>query len=182
MNKPFEPANTELYQCRLQQEIIRLLRKHVVRELKRVGALHISKESDWRTSHKLHEDLDYVSLHHLLESRDKLWTYVQCTFDIGLFPNLGKFVNSVVQDLYKRRHYLDVKFQSPPSKKPSAQARKSDPTRGMTLVESRAHSASKKLREWKRKQKLAVTKVKYYQGKTKYYNRTLNIKQRGVTT
>jgi len=166
----------------LQQEIIRLMRKHVVLELKRLETLHVSRESDWRTSHKLHEDLDYVSLHHLLESRDKLSTYVQRTFDIDLFPKLGKFIGSVVQDLYKRRHYLDVKFQSPPSKKPSAQARKCDPTKGMTLVEIRAHSASKKLREWKRKQKLAATKVKYYQGKTKYYNRTLNIKQKGVTT
>lgn len=58
-------------------------------------------------------------------------------------------------------------FSMPPARRPKA-AKTGKP---LTLVERRAASAKRKVREWQRKSKLAATKIKAYRKKVSYYTK-----------
>lgn len=81
---------------------------------------------------------------------------------------------AVANELRKQRHKLDVLLQSPPPARPAAKPRKRKAK--LPLREQRAADARCKLREWERKQKVAVTKIKAYRRKVRRYE---SIKSKG---
>lgn len=83
----------------------------------------------------------------------------------------GSLVERSACAVYEQREVLDIKLQMPAPARPKAR-RKVSPK--MSVVARRAAEAKGKLSEWKRKQKLAATKVKAYQKKVNYYNKKGN--------
>lgn len=70
--------------------------------------------------------------------------------------------------VHRRRSVLEPLFGMPPARR-SRSAVRGGPT--LTLVERRAVAAKKKVQQWKRKQKLAATKVALYSKKVRYYTK-----------
>jgi hypothetical protein len=66
-----------------------------------------------------------------------------------------------------RRSTYEPLFSMPPARRPKA----AKTGRPLTLVERRAASAKRKVREWQRKSKLASTKIKQYRKKVSYYTK-----------
>ncbi len=66
----------------------------------------------------------------------------------------------------RRQSNYEPLFSIPPARRQPTPASKP-----LTLVESRALAAKRKVIEWQRKQKLAATKVKQYRKKVSYYTK-----------
>lgn len=79
----------------------------------------------------------------------------------------GQMIDKAAWALHKQRNVLDVKLQGPRPKAKSIVRRARRPK--LPAVARRAVEAQDKLTQWKRKQKLAATKVKMYQKKVNYY-------------
>ena len=81
----------------------------------------------------------------------------------------GSVVDKAADAIAKQRHLLDVRLQGPRPKARQILRRARRPK--LPAVARRAVEAQDKLTQWKRKQKLAATKVKMYQKKVNYYNK-----------
>lgn len=68
----------------------------------------------------------------------------------------------------KKANYMPL-FSMPPARRPRPAPKQSAPA--LTVVERRAVAAKRKVAEWKRKQKLAATKVAAYQKRVRYYTK-----------
>lgn len=84
---------------------------------------------------------------------------------------LATFFESEITKVFKayrgKRHNYEPLFSMPPARrKPTVKSAKP-----LTLVERRAVAAKAKVVAWKRKQKLAATKVRMYGKKVSYYTK-----------
>lgn len=77
----------------------------------------------------------------------------------GLVELYSRYLNS--------RSTYEPLFSMPPARRPKV-VKTGKP---LTLVERRAASAKRKVREWQRKSKLASTKIKAYRKKVNYYTK-----------
>lgn len=97
-------------------------------------------------------------------------TYMETDFDAALrlieYHLKCEFVNIYARYGHRRSTYEPL-FSMPPARRPKA-AKTGKP---LTLVERRAASAKRKVREWQRKSKLASTKIKQYRKKVSYYTK-----------
>jgi len=76
-------------------------------------------------------------------------------------------ITAVFKRYRNKRHNYEPLFSMPPARrKPAAKASKP-----LTLVERRAVAAKAKVDQWKRKRKLAETKLKMYLGQVSYYTK-----------
>jgi hypothetical protein len=83
----------------------------------------------------------------------------------ALYEGIIREFNAVFDSFDKRRRVLEPLFSMPPARR----VRKT--RKPLTLVERRAVVAKGKLSQWKRKQKLAATKVRAYKRKVGYYTK-----------
>jgi hypothetical protein len=79
----------------------------------------------------------------------------------------GHEVEILIAKWRQKRSTYEPLFSMPPARRPKVV--KTGKT--LTLVERRAASAKRKVREWQRKSKLASTKIKQYRKKVSYYTK-----------
>jgi hypothetical protein len=76
-------------------------------------------------------------------------------------------LEAVLLEYGRKRTSYEPLFSMPPARRPKV-VKTGKP---LTLVERRAASAKRKVREWQRKSKLAATKIKQYRKKVSYYTK-----------
>lgn len=167
----FQPHDPDAYHERLMVMALEMLKPQIARRL----AMVKRKQSVAPLGRSVLGDLCANALVAetstcLLNSTMKHVRLSQALEDVlvALLHNSGAF-HKTAQALYKQRHKLDVMLQSPPPAMPPPKPRKKRPK--LPLVAQRAVTASARLREWKKKQRVAATKVKAYQKKVAYYNK-----------
>jgi hypothetical protein len=79
----------------------------------------------------------------------------------------GHEIEILVGKWRAKRSAFEPLFSMPPARRPKV-VKTGKP---LTLVERRAASAKRKVREWQRKSKLASTKIKQYRKKVSYYTK-----------
>lgn len=76
-------------------------------------------------------------------------------------------LRGVIKHYRNKKSSYEPLFSMPPARRPKV-VKTGKP---LTLVERRAASAKRKVREWQRKSKLASTKIKQYRKKVSYYTK-----------
>lgn len=167
----FQPADPDDYHERLMVQAMELLKPLLSRRLsmvKRKQSLAPLRKD--RVGHLCAGSLSAEASMCLLRSNQAERPLADAIVDVlcALIYNSGAH-HTVARKLYAKRDKLDVLLQSPPPALPAPKPRKKRPA--LPLVARRAVKASARLREWKKKQKVAATKVKQYQKKVAYYNK-----------
>jgi len=165
------------YMDQMQREVRRLLIPLLRRQLRRICAalerqgfiehdyssLFVSNDGFARSSKALAEDVVAgVARTVVQEFRSK--------FALSLTVDDSGIVERITDQIVSKRDYYDQMFRLPPPRKEVRVRAKVDAALVPKPVLRAAH-VQQKLKEWRRKQKLAATKVKQYRKKASYYQK-----------
>ena len=169
--QPFKPSNWDDYHERLAILVLAQVKSRfskLVTHAQATGRISgLAKDVSGKAAHRFEAGLQKQSPLHS-------WNYMRLFASYIVQEAMGMTARGRLMDkaawaLHKQRNLLDVKLQGPRPKAKQIVRRARRPK--LPAVARRAVEAQDKLTQWKRKQKLAATKVKMYQKKVNYYNK-----------